>query len=367
MDYEHTTGESRNTGTTIDTNDDKPNAEHDEFAFDEDALACLDIPTESTNASDYGVSTRSKHAKSTKKQSKAPKSFTKSDAKATSNKKIRGLGYGAERLNGCDLFDLVSAQVSDTYTDHNGNSASVKKVERLNIYIRPRLHVQDKRHAPTLIKSFIRVLRQIDPTLVLLPLDEKDTSLNHILQNENSLPDNEDAMSRWIAKIKYNVHKKLCFSARISITMPTQEFKSHAFPWCKEHQHWITFDEIKAEETFTAGWLCGVHHKNVDIDGLKNWICSHEGGNELRDLLKLYPRKIWQSVPNSTERRMTDVLAIDGCAKNSGKILKYIYSIKWKGIYDSITFIPMKINDVFTALDMLRAIDAQNAYRNNEF
>ena len=240
-------------------------------------------------------------------------------------------------------------------------------MERITAYIRPRLHVHENRHAPTLIKSLLRVLRQIDPTLVLLPLDESDTSLNHVLQNETNIPDEESEMSRWISKVKYNVHQKLCFSARISVAISMKEFKSHAFPWCKNHQHWITFDEIKAEETFTPGWLCGLHHRNTDIDDLKTWICEQDGGEEFVDLIKLDPRKIWQSVPNTTEKRMTDVLAIDASTKNSDQILKFLYSIQWTDIYNTVTFIPMKINEAFTSLDMLRAIDAQNVHRNNEF
>ena len=81
-----------------------------------------------------------------------------------------------------------------------------------------------------------------------------------------------------------------------------KEFKSHAFPWCKTQQHWITFDEIAAEETFTPGWLCGLHHKNEDVDELKKWMCNQEGGKEYENLFKLYPRKIWQSVPNTSEK-----------------------------------------------------------------
>ena len=91
---------------------------------------------------------------------------------------------------------MVPPQVSDTYSDHNKNQSIVKKMERITAYIRPRLHVHENRHAPTLIKSLLRVLRQIDPTLVLLPLDESDTSLNHVLQNETNIPDEESEMSR---------------------------------------------------------------------------------------------------------------------------------------------------------------------------
>ena len=64
---------------------------------------------------------------------------------------------------------------------------------------------------------------------------------------------------------------------------------------------------------------------------------------------------------------MTDVLAIDGSADKSTDIMKFMYSIKWTGIYDTVTFIPLRINDAFTVHDMLRAIDAQNLHHNGEY
>lgn len=60
---------------------------------------------------------------------------------------------------------------------------------------------------------------------------------------------------------------------------------------------------------------------------------------------------------------MTDVLAIDGSAEKSEEINKFLYSIQWTGIYDTVTFIPLKINEMFTVSDMIRAIDNQNIHR----
>ena len=340
----------------------RSSAADDEFELDDKALAQLEISDQTNTTSKRSTTKKTEKSKLTQQ-----KPFNKGNRINGKSRKFCGLGYGAKRLNGCDISDLVPAQVSDSHSYNNNDKAIIKKVEKLDIFIRPRLHVHENRNAPSMIKAFIRVLRQIDPTLVLLPLNSKDNSLNHSLHNEENLPDTEDAMSCWIAKVRYNIHKKLCFSARISITMDIQEFKSHAFPWCKIHQHWITFDEIKAEENFTPGWLCGLHHKNVDIDVLKKWICDQDGGDEYHDLIKIYPRKIWQNVPDTTEKRMSDVLAIDASAAHSDSILKFLFSIKWSGIYDTTRFIPMKINEVFTVRDMLRAIDVQNAHRNNGF
>ena len=357
-DYDNNTNEEK-TGPKAD--------EEKEQAF-EQALTVHDFysNSNSTSAGAESALTTSKSRK-TKSPTK-PTNFTNPRLpKGSNKKKFTGLGYGAERLNGCDISALVPPQVSESYNNRMDATANIRKVDRLTFYIRPRLHVHDNRHAPTLIKAFIRVLRQIDPTLILLPLDESDNSLNHIINNETNIPDDETSMAIWIAKIRYNIHQKLCFSARISITMPIKDFKSHAFPWCKEHKHWITFDEIIAEETFTPGWICGLHHKNVNIDHLKEWLCSQEGGDEFTNLIKIYPRKIWQNVPNTTEKRMTDVLAIDGSAERSDAILKFLFSVSWKGIYDTVTFIPLKINEVFTVADMIQAIDNQNIHRNNEF
>ena len=355
MDCDDDNIEDENDGE--DNNDDE-----DEFAFNDEALANIDIDTNIQTATTTEKSTPvTSKPQTDPSQRRQTKSFTKNKQKQV----FTGLGYGAERLNGCDLSDMIPQEISNNSSKKN--SAFVKKVERLTFYIRPRLHVHDNRHAPTLIKSFIRALRQIDPTLILLPFDDSDTSLNSVIHTEDTIPDDEADMSKWITKIRYNVHQKLCFSARISITMPIKDFKSNVFPWCKEHKHWITFDEIEAEETFTPGWICGLHNKNVNIDDLKSWICAQDGGDEFVNLIKIYPRKIWQTVPNTTEKRMYDVFAIGGSAAKSDAILTFLYSIKWNGIYDTATFIPMKINEIFTVAHMIQAIDKQNAHRNSEF
>ena len=58
---------------------------------------------------------------------KAKKTFQTPTSKKTKTKRFRGLGYVAERLNGCDISDMVPAQVSDAYSDHNKNQSIVKK------------------------------------------------------------------------------------------------------------------------------------------------------------------------------------------------------------------------------------------------
>ena len=394
------TEEDANGDSTV--NGDEKNNENemtnneDEFEFDDDALAELDIDTGINNKSSTSLTTTSNRSKterggrggrgrgrgggrggqitstsssrSEKTPTSKPNTIDKNKINKSTKKKSTCLGYGAERLNGCDISAMVPSQVSESLSNNNGNNKVViRAVDRLTFYIRPRLHVHDNRHAPTLIKAFVRVLRQIDPTLLVLPIDDNDNSLNHVLNSEEAIPNEESEMAKWMAKVHHNIHQKLCFSARISITLPLQEFKRHVFPWCKKNQHWITFDEIQAEETFTPGWLCGLHHKNVDVDNLKGWICKQEGGNNFLNKIKIYPRKIWQTVPNTTEKRMTDVLAIDGSAEKSDEIIKFLYSIQWTGIYDTVTFIPLKINEMFTVSDMIRAIDSQNIHRNTEF
>ena len=267
-------------------------------------------PTQTLNVSSHQqTSHQPLPPSSTKNSTKVKKtSSTKSKKSLLPSRVFTGLGYGAERLNGCDLTNLAPDD-EDMGRNSKSGSAVVKELHRTTFYVRPQLHIHDSRHAPTLIKDFMRVFRQVDPTLILLPFDADNTSLNGIIHNDSLLPEDKDKMDKWVKQIEYDKHQKLCFSVRMSCTMDMYDFKEHMFGWCKRFQHWTTFDDMPATKTFSAGWLCCLHHKHVDIDQLKAWMDSFDESGKLSPLYKIYPRKIYQTVPGTLEKRVTDVLA----------------------------------------------------------
>ena len=285
---------------------------------------------------------------------------------ATRPRGFTGLGHSAYRLNGCAIDDLVPENVQDEYSQkHHNNSINAKEVARNTFFIRAKLHIHDTKHVPTMIKKFYRVWRQVDPTLVILPLDVNDSSLNSILHDETHIPEEKDQLSKWAGGVRFNTYQKLEFNMRLSNTMSMFDFKGQVFTWCKMYKHYVTFDSIASERTFSVGWICGLHEDHTDIDYLKDWIDSHNQKYFISSKFKLYPRRIYQNIAHTKERRITRAIAIDGGFDVRDDLIDFFYKLKWTGKYSACKFVQLKINEIFTAAHMLRAIEMQNEHRNN--
>ena len=119
------------------------------------------------------------------------------------------------------------------------------------------------------------------------------------------------------------------------------DFKGRVFAWCKQYKHYVTFDDIASERTFSAGWILGLHEDHTDIDELRKWIDSFDTKGILTDKYKLYPRRIYQNEPNSSSRKITRAIAIDGGFDVGKDIIDFFYKLKWEDRYDGCKFVQL--------------------------
>ena len=64
-------------------------------------------------------------------------------------------------------------------------------------YLRANLPVKDHvTHTPTIVRSFFGVLRQADPSMLLLPFDYNNKSSQDVIEKESAIPNDEKSIKK---------------------------------------------------------------------------------------------------------------------------------------------------------------------------
>lgn len=217
-------------------------------------------------------------------------------------------------------------------------------------------------HAPTLIKRVLKTVRMMDTTITILPFQQNENS-NLIITNEQDIPNNQKEISTWVTGIRISKQKKLEFSVRISHTQSIKEVKSAIHEWCLQNKCWLSFDQIHTESIFMAGWIKGIHPHLYDREKVKQYILAQKP--ELKDIIHVYYRAIWQYNNETSKKTITEAIIIDGDLFQRKLIMQALYSLQWRQPYHYAQFIPFKLSPSFRAEHQQRAMQLHNTYMGN--
>ena len=218
-------------------------------------------------------------------------------------------------------------------------------------------------HTPSEIKNFVRILRQIDPQLKLMPFSE-DKNANvadtDVITDESHLPDQQEALSKWAASIEISYNNKLHFGIRVSSIMTFSALRRQLYDWCSKTKSFVKFDNILSRKIFGAGWLLGIHPMYHNRNTLKAVLCRDNP--QLLEKISIYPRKVWLDSSAHNQKTKTNGIVIDGCFSQKDAIISHLCSYKWTGQYEGVTFIPFKVNEALTEKHQQTAMQEQNLY-----
>ena len=278
----------------------------------------------------------------------------------------------SHNLNGVDLNDIIPSENGKTITNLispnlAGNEIKVTKNVKTTYMLRVSMHIkQQNAHAPTMVKELLRTLRLADPTFNILPFDSHNKLQNQILDNEDSVPDDQNQMKTWVYGLQTTKNNRLKFSIRSTFTKSIKEVKGVTFEWCKQNKNFVVFDQLMSAEVFHAGWIIGVHPRFNDRDKLKKWL------DECDDAISpnqynLIPRKVY-ATDESQSKTITNAIAIDVAYEEREKAMKFLYQINWENsLYPEATFIPFRITSTFTINSQIGAMQLQNSYLHDTF
>ena len=279
-------------------------------------------------------------------------------------KKRKDMRQQAMNLNGMDVDDVIpenQKRVRNINFPPGDPKLHVVKKVKTSYWLHNRLHIQEKLHAPTLVRELVRILRKADPTVLILPFAKDDQSQNDVISNEHNIPDEEEEIKKWIGVATKQPKQKFAFSMRISITEKPEVVKGRIFDWCKGEKNWVEFKEISSANIFFAGWLYGVHPKYHNRDSIKDWIVSM--GSGLNQTIHLAPTRLFTTTNEGRSKTITNGIRVEVSFENREKVLKTLYRLQWeKGPYKGALFIPFRSSEIFTGEMQKKFMQKQNAY-----
>ena len=272
---------------------------------------------------------------------------------------FKGLRHSAQNLLGVCANNLFVESKGKTLSNQ-GDSDTIDEATRTTFYIRVNLAMRkDTNHIPTLIKKFVRIIRQADPTIQVLPFNEQDSHDSLIITNEGNLPDTEDELEVWVAGIHTTKFNKLGFSLRVSNTMQFKELKGIIFDWCKNNGCYVKFDFMKTDSIFRVGWIPNIHPIYHNRDKLKDHLIRNFP--HLGPKIHVYPRNIYIQNHDNT-RTITEAIAIDGDYYARREIIKMLTTTSIDQIYPQAMFLPFRTDDDLTTAHHRKAMETHNTY-----
>ena len=183
---------------------------------------------------------------------------TMENAKETHMKDSMEIESNEEKPNS-NLFLASTSQVKSQMDTSTGSTND--KPESSFCYLRARMQVNSRSaHVPSLLKKLVRVLRENDPSLQILPFDLNSVlSSDTIIVHEDQFPDKEEYIREWVRGIVINRTQKLCFSLRITTKKSFRKLKDDIYETLNQQQWWVNFDDVRSESVFLVGWLKGIH------------------------------------------------------------------------------------------------------------
>ena len=283
----------------------------------------------------------------------------------------KGLSAKRQNLNGWNI-DSANRHAPSTihskvlHPNDNNTNPGVIAMAKNYFFIRASIStVGNGTHVPTIVRRFMKALRNSDPTIQLHPFDVEDTDINNVLDTESLIPDDLTALLTWVRGI-LSTAKRIKFSIRVSNTCPLQELRTDIFGWCKTNSCWIDMDYIESEKLFACGWLCGIHPRLYNRNDLKSWMDSKDEENNVGHKIKLYPRTIF-AVDDSGKKTITNGIIIDGALEAAKDIMSFLYSIKWDERYKNAQFVPFRTSNTFSKTDQRDAMEYHNNYLHSTY
>lgn len=171
----------------------------------------------------------------------------------------KGLHGKRQNLNGWNIGAALSKNNSNIHsivfhpTNKDSENPNFVAMSKNYFFIRASIStVGNGTHVPTIVRRFVKALRNSDPTMQIQPFDTDDTDLNHILDTESLLPDDPTDILTWVRGIT-STPKRIKFSLRASNTCLLRDLRTDIFGWCKTNKCWIDMDYIESEKLFACG------------------------------------------------------------------------------------------------------------------
>ena len=145
--------------------------------------------------------------------------------------------------------------------DVSSNSVKVNSIEKQLVSFRYRLQVeQNSCNIALLAKQVTKLIRQIDPSMNILPFSSNDA--NDFLDHEDNLPTDEDKLKKWITNVKI-VRDKLHFTMKYSLIKTIAALSGPVFSWMKRNSSYVKMDLINSEQVTCLGFFEGLHPEFV--------------------------------------------------------------------------------------------------------
>ena len=276
--------------------------------------------------------------------------------------------FGEKRSN---LMGMDVMKISHENTKIAENEVSVKEIRKQYFFLRVKLPTnRDSTHIPSLVKKFMKVLREVDTSFQVLPFaDNVSEALNDdkdIVTHEDHFPDDVPKLEKWVQGIEVDRAYKLNFSLRVTNSMQFRDLRDTTKNWCDKNDCTFTYDTIETAQIFRAGWIRGVHPRYHDRNAIKEALSRQYP--ILRNKITIYPRTLWVSPGRGQKVLETDGLAIDGDFNYQKEILKALYSIRWTCTkYPKSLFVPFKATRGCTRVHQTKFIKAHTGYLNQTY
>ena len=224
---------------------------------------------------------------------------------------------------------------------------AIQKVKN-EYMIHNKIHVTGRAKAQKILQMLFRVLRRADPTVNILPVKKEERTQNDNLDQEYQVPEDEEALKKWIDIARRQLHNKFIFSMRISITETPALVKRRIFDWCKGQKHFVEFKRLTTANIFFAGWLFKIHPKYHNRDDVRNWMANN---NEiLKQDIHLAPGKVYKTIADEKKTKIiTDGLRVEVTFEKKETVLPALLSLNWEnGPYNESCFVPYRVNENYT-------------------
>ena len=279
-----------------------------------------------------------------------------------------------QNLNGSNIDKFIPKNKSNhtnqkhpkQRNDFEEGDPNIVELKKSQFYIRADISTEGNgTHIPTVVRRFVKALRNSDPTIQILPWDKDDNDLNNILDNEDQIPDDANEILTWVRGLNTNKNR-IYFSIRVENTIKFSELKTDIFGWCRTNRCYIKFDFIESERIFACGWLCGIHPRLFNRNALKGWLDFLGHGLGMKEKIKIYPRTIY-SAGTGAKKTITNAIVIEGASEHAREIMKFLYSVPWETEYRGAQFVPFRQSETFTSEDQKKAMEFNNEYLHSTY
>ena len=237
----------------------------------------------------------------------------------------------------------------------------VSHIEKNIIIFRYRLKVtQSSCNLPFMVKQVTRMLREIDPSLHILPIDS--SNCNHVLDHEDNLPNEENALNTWVSDIS-TWKDRLQFTMKYAFIKTLPYLKGPVFAWMKANSSFVKMDKIDSADITCVGFFEGLHPDFRNRELFKQF-CNTHVKNYMQSIdptftfeLSIFPRGVYAGA--GIHKKETRGVVLEVATDISETILQ-AFSQPFPSQYSDITFIPFTKTDETYSQTLSSIITHQN-------